>query len=190
MRHYDLLCVTSPTGAAHLFDHLRDARDLAGVTVAAIGPGTARALRDRGVEADVVPDRAVAEGLVEALADVPVQRALIARAAEGRDVLPDALRSRGASVDVVALYETVPEPLSEEAREPRQRADYVLFTSASSVRFFASAGGSLSGPKLVSIGPATSEELRAQGVEPDLEADPHTPDGLIAALLGAAERQP
>ncbi|HEX6026418.1 MAG TPA: uroporphyrinogen-III C-methyltransferase, partial [Solirubrobacter sp.] len=66
---YDLLCVTSPTGAAHLFDHLRDARDLAGVTVAAIGPGTARALRERGVVADVVPERAVAEGLVEALAD-------------------------------------------------------------------------------------------------------------------------
>ena len=131
----------------------------------------------------------MAEGLVEALADVPVQRALIARAAEGRDVLPDALRARGASVDVVALYETVPEPLSEEAREAAAGADYVLFTSASSVRFFAQAGGSLDGPRLVSIGPATSEELRAQGVSPDLEADPHTPDGLIAALLSATEQQ-
>ena len=114
---------------------------------------------------------------------MPVRRALIARAAEGRDVLPDALRARGASVDVVALYETVPEPLSEEARDAAAAADYVLFTSASSVRFFAAAGGSLSGPRLVSIGPATSEELRAHGAEPDLEADPHTPDGLIAALL-------
>jgi len=189
VRSYDLLCVTSPTGASCLFDHLRDARDLAGVTVAAIGPGTARALRGHGIEADIVPDRAVAEGLVEALADVPVQRALIARAAEGRDVLPDALRSRGVSVDVVALYETVPEPLSEEARAAAAGADYVLFTSASSVRFFAAAGGSLSGPRLVSIGPATSAELRAQGVSPDLEADPHTPDGLIAALLSASERQ-
>ena len=63
MRGYDLLCVTSPTGAEQLFDHLRDARDLAGVTVAAIGPGTARALRARGIEADIVPERAVAEGL-------------------------------------------------------------------------------------------------------------------------------
>ena len=186
---YDLLCVTSPTGAAHLFEHLRDARDLAGVTVAAIGPGTARALRERGVEPDVVPQRAVAEGLVEALADVPVRRALIARAAEGRDVLPDALRERGAHVDVVALYETVPEPLSDQTREAAARADYVLFTSASSVRFYAQAGGSLSGPKLVSIGPATSAELRANGVEPDIEAAVHTPDGLIEALLSAGERQ-
>jgi uroporphyrinogen III methyltransferase/synthase len=185
-RGYDLLCVTSPTGAERLFDHLRDARDLAGVTVAAIGPGTARALRARGVEADVVPERAVAEGLVEALEGIPIRRALIARAAEGRDLLPDALRARGAEVDIVALYETVAEPLDEAARAAAAGADYVLFTSASSVRFFAAAGGSLDGPRLASIGPATSAELREHGAEPDLEADPHTPDGLIAALLADA----
>jgi uroporphyrinogen III methyltransferase/synthase len=185
-RGYDLLCVTSPTGAERLFDHLRDARDLAGVTVAAIGPGTARALRARGVEADVVPERAVAEGLVEALEGIPIRRALIARAAEGRDLLPDALRACGAEVDIVALYETVAEPLDEAARAAAAGADYVLFTSASSVRFFAAAGGSLDGPRLASIGPATSAELREHGAEPDLEADPHTPDGLIAALLADA----
>jgi uroporphyrinogen III methyltransferase / synthase len=183
---YDLLCVTSPNGADQLFTRVRDARALAGLTVAAIGPGTARALRERGIEPDVVPERAVAEGLVEALADVPVRRALIARAAEGRDVLPDALRARGADVDVVALYETVPEPLSDDAREAAAGADYVLFTSASSVRFYTAAGGTLAGPRLASIGPATSAELRAHGASPDLEADPHTPDGLIAALLADA----
>ena len=116
------------------------------MTVAAIGPGTARALRAHGVEADVVPERAVAEGLVEALADVPFERVLIARAAEGRDVLIDALRERGATVDVVALYETVPEPLDDAARAGAAAADYVLFTSASSVRFFAAAGGELRRP--------------------------------------------
>jgi uroporphyrinogen III methyltransferase / synthase len=178
---YDLLCVTSPNGAHELFRHLRDARALAGVTVAAMGPGTARALREHGIEADIVPARAVAEGLVEALADVPVSRALIARAAEGRDVLIDALRSRGVVVDVLALYETVAEPL-EDPSAPAA-ADYLLFTSGSSVRFYVQAGGSLTGPRLVSIGPATSDELRSLGAEPDLEADPHTPDGLIAALL-------
>jgi uroporphyrinogen III methyltransferase/synthase len=183
---FDLLCVTSPNGAERLFELLRDARDLAGVTVAAIGPGTARVLRERGIEPDVVPARAVAEGLVEALRDVPFRRALIARAAEGRDVLPDALRERG-EVSVVALYETVAEPLSEETRSAAAGADYLLFTSASSVRFFAAAGGSLDGPRLVSIGPATSEELRAHGAEPDLEADPHTPDGIVAALLEDAD---
>jgi uroporphyrinogen III methyltransferase/synthase len=180
---YDLVAVTSPVGAGHLLDLLRDARELAGRTVAAIGPGTARALRERGVEPDVVPERSVAEGLVEALDGVPVTRALIARAAEGRDVLPDALRERGAEVDVLALYETVAEPLDDETAAAARAADYLLFTSASSVRFFAQAAGELTGPKLLSIGPATSAELRAHGAEPDLEADPHTPDGLVDALL-------
>jgi uroporphyrinogen III methyltransferase/synthase len=183
VRDYDLVCVTSPNGADLLLDRLRDARELAGVTVAAIGPGTARALRERGVEPDVVPERAVAEGLVEALADVPVERALVARAAEGRDVLPDALRARGAHVDVVALYETVAEPLDNGARAAAAAADYLLFTSASSVRFYARAGGALAGPRLVSIGPATSEALREHGAEPDLEAEPHTPDGMLDTLV-------
>jgi uroporphyrinogen III methyltransferase/synthase len=182
---FDLLCVTSPNGAERLFALLRDARDLAGVTVAAIGPGTAQALRERGIEPDVMPARAVAEGLVDALRDVPFRRAVIARAKEGRDVLADALRERG-EVEVVALYETVAEPLPEETRSAAAGADYVLFTSASSVRFFAAAGGSLDGPALVSIGPATSEALREHGAEPDLEADPHTPDGMIEALLRSA----
>ena len=183
LRIYDLVCVTSPNGADLLLDRVRDARDLAGITVAAIGPGTARALRQRGIEPDVVPERAVAEGLVEALRDVPVERALIARAAEGRDVLAEALRARGAEVDVAALYETVAEPLADGAREAAAAADYVLFASASSVRFFAQAGGALQGPRLVSIGPATSDELRAHGAEPDVEAEPHTPEGLVDALL-------
>jgi uroporphyrinogen III methyltransferase/synthase len=135
------------------------------------------------VDPDVVGDRAVAEGLVDALDGVPVRRALIARAAEGRDVLPDALRERGAEVDVLALYETVPEPLDDSTAAAAREADYLLFTSASSVRFFAQAAGQLSGPKLVSIGPATSAALREHGAAADLEADPHTPDGLIDAVL-------
>jgi len=133
-----------------------------------------------------VPERAVAEGLVDALQDLHFRRVLVARAKEGRDVLIDALRERGAHVDVVALYETVAEPLDAATRDAASAADYVLFTSGSSVRFFAAAGGSLAGPRLASIGPATSAELRAHGAEPHLEADPHTPDGLVAALLADA----
>jgi uroporphyrinogen III methyltransferase/synthase len=185
LSRYDLVAVTSPNGAEHLLALLRDARELGGITVAAIGPGTARALRERGVEPDVVPERAVAEGLVEALRDVPVHRALIARAAEGRDLLPDALRERGAEVDLLPLYETVAEPLDDATRAAAAAADYLLFTSASSVRFFARAAGdgALRGPRLASIGPATSAALREHGGEPDLEADPHTPDGLVEAVL-------
>jgi len=188
---YDVVCVTSPSGAHALLDRLAtaglDARALAGLAVAAIGPGTARALAERGIRADVVPERAVAEGLVEALAGVELTRALLVRGREGRDVLPDALRERGADVDLLVLYETVAEPLDGATARAAATADYVTFTSASTVRSFLAAAGSLDGPRIASIGPATSAALRAAGLEPDVEAEPHTPDGLIAALVADAK---
>jgi uroporphyrinogen III methyltransferase/synthase len=203
LERYDLLCVTSPNGVRLLFERLsaagRDARALAGTRVAAIGPGTAAALREHGVIADIVPERFVAEGLVEALADVPVSSALIARAAEARDVLPEALRARGASVDVLALYETVAEELSESELAAARAADYVTFTSSSTVRFFLeavkSAGAevpagaeTLARARLVSIGPVTSTALRERGLEPDVEATRHDVDGVIEALVADATR--
>jgi len=188
---YDLVCLTSANGVEALFERLRaggrDARSLAGATVAAIGPGTAAALAAHGILADVVPERFVAESLVEALAPLPVERALIARASEARDVLPDALRERGAQVDVLALYETVAEPLPEPVREAALAADYVTFTSSSTVRWFLAAGGSPSpSARIVSIGPVTSAALREHGLEPHVEASRHDIDGLLAALLADA----
>jgi uroporphyrinogen III methyltransferase / synthase len=189
---YDLVCLTSPNGVRLLFGRLADAgldaRALHGARVAAIGPATARALREHGVLADVLPDRAVAESLVEALGDVPVERALIARARVARDVLPDALRERGAEVDVLELYETVAERLSDEQLDAVRDADYVTFTSASTVGNLLSALGdrgsaALATPRLASIGPVTSDALRAHGLEPAIEADPHDVDGLLAALV-------
>ena len=155
---YALICVTSPNGARLLFEALGaaglDTRALTGsekqqvgqegsgaavktgTTVAAIGPGTARAFAAHGIVADIVPERFVAESLVEALSEVEVsgKRVLVARAAEARDVIPEHLESRGAEVDVVALYETVREQPSAEAIEAAQTADYVTFTSSSTVR--------------------------------------------------------
>ncbi len=183
---FDLLCVTSPNGARRLLELCRDARDLRGPAIAAIGPGTADALRAGGIEADIVPARAVAESLVEALAGRPVERALIARAEQARDVLPDALRERGAEVEILPLYRTVAEPLADDARAAALGADYITFTSASAVRFFVEAAGRPDGPQIVSIGPITSDALREHGLEPDIEATEHTPDGLVAALLRAA----
>jgi uroporphyrinogen III methyltransferase / synthase len=183
LARYDLLCLTSPNGVRLLFERLRDARALAGTTVAAIGPGTARALRDRGVEADVVPRDFTAEGLAEALSDVAVSRALVARASEARDVLPQALRERGTEVDVLALYETVAEPLDADQLAAARSADYVTFTSSSTVRFLLAAmDGSLEG-RLVSIGPVTTATLREHGLEPHVEADRHDIDGVVAAIL-------
>jgi uroporphyrinogen III methyltransferase / synthase len=193
---YDLICFTSPNGVSALFERLsklappRDARALAGARVAAIGPGTARALAEHGIAADVVPERFVAESLVEALADIPVNHALIARARDARDVLPDALRARGAEVDVLALYETVAEPLSKGELAAAREADYITFTSSSTVRFFLEAAGGnanlSSATRVVSIGPVTSDTLRGHGIEPHVEAQRHDIDGLVQALVADA----
>jgi uroporphyrinogen III methyltransferase/synthase len=191
---YDLVCLTSPNGVRLLFERLkqdgRDARALASARVAAIGPGTATALERHGITADIVPERFLAEGLIEALADVPVKRALVARAAQARNVLPDALRARGAEVDVLALYETVGEPLGDAELRALERADYVTFTSSSTVEFFLpSAREKLSSrTRLISIGPVTSAALRDRGLEPDVEASRHDIEGVIEVLVADAER--
>jgi uroporphyrinogen III methyltransferase / synthase len=190
---YDLVCLTSPNGVHLLFDALartgRDARSLAGAKVAAIGPGTAAALREHGVIADVVPEKFTAEGLVDALAGQPARRVLVARAAEAREVLPDALRERGAQVDVIPLYETVAEALSPDEVDAALAADYVTFTSSSTVKFFSEAVGEriseLRG-RLVSIGPVTSVALREHGLAPDVEAARHDIDGVVEALVAGA----
>ncbi len=189
---YDLICLTSANGVGLLFERMAraglDARALAGARVAAIGPGTAAALRDRGVIADVVPERFVAEGLLDALADAPPRRALIARAAQAREVLADGLRAHGAEVDVVALYETVAEPLSASQLAAVAAADYITFTSSSTVANLLDATGldGLGRARLVSIGPVTSAALRERGLEADLEASRHDIDGLIEALVADA----
>jgi len=195
---YALICLTSPNGVRHLFEALEaaglDARAFANATVAAIGPGTARALERRGIRADIVPERSIAEALIASLeaVDVKGRPVLVARAAEARDVLPDALRDRGAKVDVVALYETVAEEPAAEAVTAAKAADYVTFTSSSTVRNFVAAVGDRlpREARIVSIGPVTSEEARSAGLQVDVEAKRHDPDGLVDALLLDATARP
>jgi uroporphyrinogen III methyltransferase/synthase len=190
---YTLVCLTSPNGVRLLFDALaetgRDARALAGATVAAIGPGTAAELERSGVRADVVPEQFVAEALVEALEPIEVEgrRVLVARAAEARGVLPDALRGRGAELDDVALYETVAEPLGDAERAALERASYVTFTSSSTVRFLLGSGTRPpEGARIVSIGPVTSATAQEHGLTVHVEADRHDVDGLVEALRADA----
>jgi uroporphyrinogen III methyltransferase / synthase len=188
---YDLICVTSPNAVGALFERLaaggRDARALAGARIASIGPGTDRELRAHGIVADVTAERSVGEGLVEALADMAASRALIARARGGRGVLPDALRGRGVQVDVLELYESIAEPLAVETVAAVEAADYVTFTSSSTVRNLLGAIGELSPhTRVVSIGPITSETLREHDVAVDVEASKHDVDGVLAALLADA----
>ena len=191
-RAYGLVCVTSPNAPRLLLERCGgDARALAGVTVAAIGPGTAAALREVGLIADVVAERFVAEGLLEALpGDLGGVRALVARAEEARDTLPQGLRAAGAEVDVVPLYRTV----AAAPRHPERMltADAVAFTASSTVTRFAEAlaGRDLSRVRGVSIGPVTSATARELGVGVIAEAAEHDLDGLVRALLQVLSQPP
>jgi uroporphyrinogen-III synthase len=167
------------------------------VQVAAVGSATATAARAAGWNVAVVPENYVAEGLVAALgAGMAGKRVLLARAAVARDVIPDALRSGGAIVDVVDAYRNViPEGAPEQLRcALRDGLDAVTFTSSSSVTHLAdvarAAGVSfpLQSVPAVSIGPITSQTLRELGWQPAAESEQHDVPGLLAAtarVLGA-----
>jgi uroporphyrinogen-III synthase len=115
-----------------------------------------------------------------------LRKALIARAAQARDVLPDALRARGVDVDILALYDTVAEPLPPEHVAAARAADYITFTSSSTVRFYLESGEIGPHTRIASIGPVTSRTLREHGFEPDVEAPVHDVDGLVEALRADA----
>jgi uroporphyrinogen III methyltransferase/synthase len=182
---YEWVVFTSANGVDALFAKLRDTRDLAGPKVAAIGPGTAEALLRRGVRADLVPQRFVAESLLESFPPGS-GRVLLARAAVARDVLPEGLAQKGYDVDVLAVYRTQPVPVALETIARLVGVDAVTFTSSSTVTNFCDAVGALPEPQpiVVSIGPVTSNTARERGLRVDAEAADHTIEGLIHALLG------
>ena len=176
--------------ARGLDEHGLDARALAGRQVAAIGPGTTAALARQGVRADLVPDRSVAESLLEAFPPaLSGDRVLIARAELARDVLPEGLERLGYAVDITPVYRTItatPDPADLEALRSGA-VDALTFTSASTVNNFCDLVGDLPvpNPTIVSIGPITSDAVRSRGLRVDAEAEPHTIDGLVTAILAA-----
>ena len=190
---YDWVVLTSPNGAERFAAELRDGRDLAGVRVAVMGPGTAAALASARVVPDLVPEHFVAESLLDAFEDPPAGggRVLLARAAVARDVLPDGLRARGWDVDVVEAYRTVSVDFDEPTRERVRAADAVTFTSSSSVRNFVAAMGgpeaAVAGvPAVVAcIGPVTAATARELGLDVTVEAQVHSIEGLVDAVVSA-----
>jgi uroporphyrinogen III methyltransferase / synthase len=180
---YDIVCLTSANGVGRLL--AGDVRSLHEVTVAAVGRATADALAARGIVADVVPQQAVSDALPDALGEVAGKRVLVATAEGARTALSDELRARGAAVEVLHLYRTLREPVDRGAVVA---SDLVTFTSSSTVEnvLGALAPADLAAIRAVSIGPVTTGSLRAQGVEPLVEADPHDVEGLVEAVLDAS----
>jgi uroporphyrinogen III methyltransferase/synthase len=194
---YEWVVLTSPNGARRLLDAVRDAgrdaRAFAGARLAAIGPGTAEALAAGNLVVDLVPPRFVAESLLEAFPQRGSRGGLVllVRAAVARDVLPDGLRARGWEVDVVEAYRTEPAPMTEEQAAAVAGADVVTFTSSSTVtNFLAALGDRPKPPVVVVIGPVTAATAREHGLSPDVEAEVHTIEGLVEALVDWAAKHP
>ena len=149
-----------------------------------MGPGTAAALRACGIVPDVVSERFLGEGLVEALGGgLSDRRVLVARAEEAPDTLPAGLRAAGAIVEIVALYRTLRE--APRDLDAALAADVVVFSAASTVRNLARAldGRDPSGVRAISIGPVTSEAVREHGFELVAEAAQHDLDGLVETIV-------
>ncbi len=182
---YDWVVFTSANAVERFTALLRDAREFASTKVAAIGPGTAEALRRFGVAADLVPERFVAESLVEAFPSGP-GRVLLPRAAVARDVLIEGLTAKGWDVTQVDAYRTYPAEPSPSALAEARKADAITFTSSSTVtNYLEVAGADAVPPVVVAIGPITAQTARDAGLSVDAVADEHTLDGLVCALVAA-----
>ena len=193
LHHYTWVIFTSINGVSAFWKRMaelgRGSQDFRGVQVAAIGPATAQALRERGVEPRFVPAEYVAEAILPGLGDVRGQRILLPRADIARKVLFDALVEQGALPDEIAVYRTIaPVPDPKALADLEQGIDIATFTSASTVRNFYQilgdrAADRLRGAVIACIGPITARTAQNLGLRVDITAGDYTVDGLVTALL-------
>ena len=196
LNEYDWLILTSANTVRALAVRAAelgiDLQHHAQTSVAVIGRATAESARSVGFRVDLVPETFVAESLVEKLAgEARGKRFLLARASDAREVIPNALRQAGGTVDLVDAYRNVlPEETHELLRSAlKVRIDAATFSSSSGVTHLAIASKNagiafpLAGVAAVSIGPVTSRTLREMGWEPAAEANPSDVSGLIDAVV-------
>jgi uroporphyrinogen III methyltransferase/synthase len=200
---YDWLVFTSPNGVTTFFEYFfrafQDMRDIGGVRIAAIGPGTAAKLRELHLQVDLMPEEARAVKVAVAFKKFETIENLkicLLRAEVANPELPQVLEALGAIVDDIAVYRTVAEtedPTGAGAKLLEAGADWITFTSASTVEHF---HARFNLPELVkkfpltkiaSIGPETTKALVDLQIEPAVEAKEHTVEGLTRALLKAEQ---
>lgn len=195
LANYEIAVFTSAAGAqrfvARLLERGKDLRALAGTRIAAVGTGTAQTLRSLGLRADVVPTEHRGEALAEALKRelAPGARVLIARAQEGREVLPQELTRAGMTVDVVPVYRSIAVPgarlLLLKTKLAAGEVDAVAFASAAAARALVSALGGvelLAHASVACLGPVTAEGCEALGLRVAVQAPHATYPELVEAL--------
>ncbi len=187
---WDWVVFASQNAVAGFFRALqaggRDARVLGTTKLACIGEATAQALREHGLLADFIPSFADAEHLAVELPRVDGARVLIPSGSLSDQRLADRLRARGAHVERVQVYETLPARLDDAAVEALLGADAITFASASSAAFLAQALGERAvhkATKLCAIGPQAAESTRAAFGRVDAVASVPSIDGLAAAVV-------
>jgi uroporphyrinogen III methyltransferase / synthase len=191
---YQWLIFTSQNAVSIFWEQLlgsgRDARTLALLAIAAVGPATAAALLERGIAVDVIPERFVAEGLLEKLRerdDITGARVLYVTGEGSREVLREGLEELGAEVIVVQAYRSLRDGAgANKLRRALESGSInaVTFTSASAVRGYVEAVGeelSLKAPA-ITIGPQTTEAVTIAGMDLLAEAEESTTDGLVVAV--------
>ena len=195
---YDWLVFTSTNGVSAFFDlffkTFDDLRDIGGVRIAAVGPGTAAKLKEIHLKVDLMPEEYAAVKVASAFAKfetIENLRILLLRAQVANPELPKALEAMGAIVDDIACYKTVPETEDRNgaaARLLEGGADWVTFTSASTVENFHARfnlpelAARYPQMKLASIGPETTKAIAALGLKAAVEPKEHTIAGLVRAI--------
>ncbi|TSA33180.1 MAG: uroporphyrinogen-III C-methyltransferase [Verrucomicrobiaceae bacterium] len=190
---YDWIVFTSPNGVDAFFkvffEIYHDARDIGGARIAAIGPATAARVRSFRLQVDVQPEKSVAEEVIKALekeTSVENLKILLPRAEGAREILAEELSRKGAIVDDVAAYKTVPAGSDEAGilRFREEGADLVTFTSSSTAEnFHALKFPEHPGIHHASIGPITSKTMKSLGMSVDAEARSHDIPGLVTAIV-------
>ena len=177
---YDWVVFTSPNGV----DAFRSGGgDPAAAKIAAVGPKTAARCADAGWPVELVPERFVAEGLIEVFPPAPTGgRVLLARAEVARPLLPEALARSGWEVDDVPVYRSVT-PAIEPALAARARAaSVVTFASASTVERYLALVGTAEPAAAICIGPITGDAAREAGFDAT-DAEVHTIEGMLDELV-------
>ncbi|MBQ7608478.1 MAG: uroporphyrinogen-III C-methyltransferase [Desulfovibrionaceae bacterium] len=197
---YQWILFTSANGVRYFFERVHaaglDSRAFGTNRFACIGPGTVDALSAHGIRCDCLPERFIAEALVEALLVSTPQnergRVLIPRAEVARDILPKALTEHGFTVDVVPCYKTVADGAHSEAVREGLRnktISCITFTSTSTVknflRFVPKEEIMAQDVKLAAIGPITAKAIREAGLTCAIEASEYTIPALVASLIAA-----
>ena len=193
LNQFDWIVFTSVNGVSVFTERVEQrtgrAAQFGGARIAAVGTATAVELERRGVTPAFVPSEFVADRIPDGLGEVKGRRVLLPLGASARKDLASELANRGAFVSDVALYDTVAPAVDADALAELERGfDAVTFTSSSSVRHFVDmtegrTSQLLEPAIIVCIGPITERTAEQSGLRADLVAEPHTTDGIIAALV-------